>query len=206
MEEVMQDFDEWIKNFKPTKPRYKAVFDNDGTVIGVYPETAVDSNKNSVEIDDETAQLINEGKININSCYIDIDSGTFQIAEIKVLNKIDDILHRVIDKQWSKNIEEDDLYITVNTVEKELTFELSEKYHGTRSSISQTKRKIHWDGSTVMTFLITDYNDPNSILNFVKISIDDLVGKSKSVKLNNLPDRFSVYTKRIFPNYVIEYK
>jgi hypothetical protein len=36
--------------------------------------------------------------------------------------------------------------------------------------------------------------------------IEDLIGKTKIVKNLNLPDDFSVYTRRIFKNYVIDLK
>jgi len=205
MEEL--DFDEWVKNYKPVTPKYFARFQpEDGSIVGIYPETALGDQSNIIEIDDETAMLVYEGKLQLSSCFIDIDSGTFQIAEIKVLNKIDDVLHRIVDKQWSKFEEEEDVFVTMFSEEGKMTIELSEKYNGTRSSSKKSKRKIHWDGSTVMTFLITDYNDPNVIFDVVKIKIDDLIGKSTTLRIKNVPKKFSVYTKRLFPKYILEVK
>jgi len=205
MEEL--DFDEWIKNYQPVKPRYFAKFQpSDGSIVGIYPETALEDKSNTIEVDDETALLVYEGKLQLTSCFIDIDSGSFQIAEVKVLNKIDDVLHRIIDKQWAESDEEEDLFVTVFTNDNKMLIELSEKYNGTRLSVKKAKRKIHWDGSTVMTFLITDYNDPNIIFDVKKIKIDDLIGNSISIHLNELPEKFSIYTKRLFPKYVLEVK
>ncbi len=117
MEEL--DFDDWIKTYKPVKPKYFAKFhQDDGSIVGIYPETALENKTNVVEIDDETAMLVYEGKLQLSSCFIDIDSGSFQIAEVKVLNKIDDVLHRIIDKAWSKSQEEEDLFVTVFSQEK----------------------------------------------------------------------------------------
>lgn len=204
MEEL--DFDEWIKNYQPVKLKYFAKFQPaDGSIVGVYPETALEDKSNTIEIDDETAVLVYEGKLQLNSCFIDIDSGSFQIAEVKVLNKIDDVLHRIIDKQWSVD-DDEDLFVTVSVNDKKMQIELSEKYNGTRASDKKSKRKIHWDGSTVMTFLITDYNDPNIIFDVIKIKIDDLIGKSMSMPIKELPEKFSVYTKRLFPKYILEVK
>ena len=204
MEQV--DFDEWIKTFKPKKIKYYAVFESsDGSIKGVYPESALSEKSHTVEIDDETALLVQEGKIQLSSCFVNLDSGKFEIAEIKVLNKIDDVLHRIIDKKWSNSTEEEDVYVSYNLKTSILKFELSSKFHGTRKSKSSIKRKIHWDGATEMTFLITEYNDPNEIIEVVKLTINDLIGSSKSVKIK-LPDRFSIYTKRIFPNYIFESK
>lgn len=199
------DFDEWIKDYKPTKPKFFISFKpEDGSIIGLYPETALADKKNTIEIDDETATLIYDGKLQISSCYVDLDSGNFQIAEIKVLNKIDDVLHRIIDKKWNADIDEEDISIQYNSVEKTMIFEMSERYQGVKKSSTKSKRKIRWDGSTSMSFLITDYNDPNIMYNVIKIKIDDLVGKSVSVKIDDIPKKFSIYTKRIFPKYIFE--
>jgi uncharacterized protein YifE (UPF0438 family) len=205
MEEL--DFDEWIKTYQPVKPKYFAKFHHeDGSIVGIYPETALEDKSNVIEIDDETAMLVYEGKLQLSSCFIDIDSGSFQIAEVKVLNKIDDVLHRIIDRQWSRNDEEEDLFVTVYPEEKTITIELSEKYNGTRSSTKKSKRKIHWDGSTIMTFLITDYNDPNIIFDVIKIKIDDLINNTVTMKVKDIPEKFSIYTKRLFPRYILEVK
>jgi hypothetical protein len=205
MEEL--DFDEWVKNYKPVTPKYFARFQpEDGSIVGIYPETALEDKSNIIEIDDETAMLVYEGKLQLSSCFIDIDSGTFQVAEIKVLNKIDDVLHRIVDKQWSKFEEEEDVFVTMFSNEGKMIIELSEKYNGTKQSSKKSKRKIHWDGSTVMTFLITDYNDPNIVFEVVKIKIDDLIGKSTTLRIKNIPEKFSVYTKRLFPKYILEVK
>lgn len=202
------DFDDWIKTFTPKPIKYFAIFDpNDGLVTGVYPETVLTEKKFAVEIDNETAILIQEGKLQLSSCFVNLDSGNFEIAEIKVLNKIDDVLHRIIDKKWSLSEDNEDLYVTYDSKKSTIKFELSSKYNGTRKSKTSTKRKIHWDGSTTITFLITEYNDPNELLDVVKFTINDLIKKSKSVKIKTkLPKKFSVYTKRIFPNYVFEEK
>jgi hypothetical protein len=56
-----------------------------------------------------------------------------------------------------------------------------------------------------MNFFITDYNDPNVLFEIVSVRIKDLVGKSKIFK-NIEYKKFSVYTRRLFKNYVIVYK
>lgn len=200
------DFDEWIKNFKPEPVKYFALFDPvNGAISGIYPNTALPESKTLVELDDETAGLIHEGKIQLQNCFVDLDSGKFEIAELKVLNKIDDLLHRIVEKKWS-SIDKEDVYIKYLSTSGSLRFELTDRLGGTRKSGSQSKRKLHWDGSTTMTFLVTEYNDPNVVLEVIKFKIDDLVGKSKTYKMSDIPNKFSVYTKRIFPNYVIEMK
>jgi len=200
------DFDEWIKNFKPPEVKFYALFDPaDGKVSGIYPSGALEDTKNTVEIDQETASLINEGSLKLSSCFVDMSSGSFKIAEIKSLIKIDDVLHRVIAKEWS-DITDPDIAITHDVENKSLIFELSSKYEGTKQSPSASKRKIHWDGSTEMCFLITNYNDPNIIRSMIKFNIEDLVGKSNTFENLPLDGKFSVYTKRLFPLYIIETK
>lgn len=204
MEEI--DFDEWIKTFKIEPVKYFAVFDPvNGSISGVYPNTALPDSKTLVEIDDETAGLIHEGKIQLQNCFVDLDSGKFEIAELKVLNKIDDLLHRIVEKKWSA-MDKEDIYVKYLSTSGSLRFELTDRLGGTKKSGSQSKRKLHWDGSTTMTFLVTEYNDPNIVYEVIRFKIDDIVGKSKTYKLNSVPGKFSLYTKRIFPNYVIESK
>lgn len=200
------DFDEWIKNFKIEPVKYFALFDPvNGSISGIYPNSALPDSKTLIEIDDETAGLIHEGKIQLQNCFVDLDSGKFEIAELKVLNKIDDLLHRIVEKQWA-SMDKEDVYIKYLSTSKSLRFELTDRLGGTKKSGSQSKRKLHWDGSTTMTFLVTEYNDPNIVYDIIRFKIDDIVGKSKTYKLSVTPERFSLYTKRIFPNYIIETK
>jgi hypothetical protein len=200
------DFDEWIKNFKIEPVKYFALFDPvNGSISGIYPNSALPDSKTLIEIDDETAGLIHEGKIQLQNCFVDLDSGKFEIAELKVLNKIDDLLHRIVEKEWS-SMDKEDVYVKYLSTSKSLRFELTDRLGGTRKSGSQSKRKLHWDGSTTMTFLVTEYNDPNIVYDIIRFKIDDIVGKSKTYKLNSTPEKFSLYTKRIFPNYIIETK
>jgi hypothetical protein len=198
------DFDEWIKDFKVPEIKFFAVFDpKTFAVTGVYPEHALSETVNFTEIDREIAESINEGKIQLHSCFVDASSGKFEIAELTNLTKIDDVLHRVIDKQWS-TFDDPDVFIVHNSNDKTLKFELSSKYRGTRKSASDIHRTIRWASGTEMTFLITTYNDPNMIKATIKFSIDDLIGNSKVIDNITLPAKFSIYTKRLFPAYVLE--
>jgi hypothetical protein len=56
-----------------------------------------------------------------------------------------------------------------------------------------------------MNFLITDYNDPNVLYEMISVKINELIGKSKTFE-NIDYDKFSVYTRRLFKNCVIENK
>jgi hypothetical protein len=189
------DFDEWLANYKPPEIKFYAAFNTaTGDVIGIYPSTALPDNVQCVEIDHETAHLINEGKISLNSCFVDMSSGKFEIAEIKRLTKIDDVLHRIIDKSYAGLLEADLMVIRDNN---SLAFELSERYK---------KRKIHWDGSTEMTFLVTEYNDPNVVRHAIKFTVDELVSAPQIFADLDLSKKFSIYTKRLFPVYLFDTK
>jgi hypothetical protein len=68
------------------------------------------------------------------------------------------------------------------------------------------KKRIHWNGDTAMDLYITDYNDPNILHNILKLHVSDLVDVPKIFYDITLPERFSIYTKRIFKHYAVEIK
>jgi hypothetical protein len=68
------------------------------------------------------------------------------------------------------------------------------------------KRKIFWDGETKMDFLLTDYNDPNILFKMISITLSDIIEKSKTINDIEVPENFSLYTRRIFKNYLIDIK
>ena len=208
MEKII-DFDNWLAEYVPLEITYVAVFDpSTGSVISVGPSHAFENEKNKISIDQETAESIIEGKIKINSCVIDLSANTLEIAEIKHIFKIDDVLHRIVDKKWS-TLEKPELYLTYNSTKKFLKIELSEEIGGTKKLPKKFypihKKKIIWDGDTKMNFLITDYNDPNLLFEMISVKINDLIGKSKIFKELEYKN-FSIYTRRIFKNCVIEHK
>ena len=157
---------------------------NTGSVVSVGPSYAFEQETYKLNIDSETALLILEGKIQITSCFVEPDGDTMEISEVRSAIKIDDVLHRIISSEFTEVAP--DVLLTYNG---DLTICLSEEYNG--------KRKVRWDGNTDMNFLITDYNDPNIVYNMFTIKV---------ITNLNIPGKFSVYTRRLFKNYVIEYK
>ena len=120
---------------------------------------------------------------------------------------IDNLLHRIINKEWSE-ISNPDIYIIYNSNNHSLQFEMSEELEGTWKLGKEFKpviRKILWDSETVMNFLITDYNDPNVLYKLISMTIRDLLSRPTIVEIADLPPKFSIYTRRIFKNYVVEY-
>jgi len=204
--ETIEDFDKWLAEYKPPQYDYVAVFDPiSGAVLSVGPEFAFKDEKNKVIIDKNLAQSIIAAEIQIHNCMIDVTSGELEIAEIQTLNKLDDVLHRIISVGYT-DMTNPDVYLTYSKKDKTLKIQLSAEFGGTkRYQNKKSPRNIVWDGNTSMDFLITGYNDPNEILQVVSLTINDLVGKTITIKNINYP-KFSVYTKRLFKKYAIEYK
>ena len=204
--ETVEDFDEWLAEYKPEPVKYVAVYDQlTGAVTSVGPDYAFPNEEYVVSVDNETALLIIAAEIQIHHCQIDVHSGELEIAETRTLNKLDDVLHRIPLIQYA-DISKPDIYLTYTEKNKTLKIQLSTEFGGNKKYKEANKqRKFVWDGSTVMDFLITEYNDPNLIYKMFSVKIDDLVGKTVTVK-NIYYDNFSVYTRRLFKNYVIELK
>lgn len=195
MEQKLMDFDEWIKLPINQTIDYYATFKDDGSLIGVYPSHAVLNNQNKIKIDDEIATAIATGVENLFSYKV--DGPTKKLIKLNKFSthsliKIDDILHRVIDKKWS-NIQDPDIIISHNIKNSTLTFSMSDKY----------STNIIWDGATEMIFLVTAYNDPNVLIHMLSIRAGDITENTKTINLD-LPNRFSVYTRRIFDKYIFE--
>lgn len=205
MEDII-DFDKWFNEYTPPKITYVAVYDiTTGAVKSVGPSHAFENEKHKIVIDADVAESIISSEIKIHHCIIDLDSGTLEIAEIKNVFKIDDVLHRIISKDFFEE-EKVDVYLTHNSQENTLTIKLSNEFGGTYTpTFSSKKRGVIWDGDTEMRFLLTEYNDPNLIFQMFSVKISELLGKTKVI--NNVSySNFSVYTRRLFKNYVIEYK
>jgi hypothetical protein len=206
MEEIIE-FEDFVKNIQLPELTYSATFNpTTGAVVSVGPSHAFVNEQNTISLDKETAEQIIDGTIKVNSCFVDITGGKLEIAEIQSVYKIDDVLHRIIEKKWSA-ITKPEIYISYDKIKKTLTVELTEEYFGTKKVPKKyhpiSKRKVIWSGETEMSFLITDYNDPNILYKMVSLTVSDLVEKKKIFKDIELPDRFSIYTRRIFKNYVL---
>ena len=206
MEQALEDFDQWIQNYELPPAEFVAVFDpNTGSVISVGPSHAFKDQKHKIVIDQELAESIINSEIKINNCVVDINSNTIEVAEIQSVYKIDDVLHRIASTKYS-NIEKPDVYLTHNKKNKTLKIELGKEFGGTKKpKVPYRQRNIIWDGDTVMDFFITEYNDPNLTFETVSVKINELISKSKIIE-NVSYENFSVYTRRLFKNYVIEYR
>jgi hypothetical protein len=190
MEEVI-DFDKWYQDHK-IEIEYWAVYDPEtGKVKGIYPNQSADNFEHKIKIDQETGEAIGDGRISLANCYIDFESDTLEIIEIKSLIKIDDVLHRIIDSYWADSKDPD---LTVKVKGDNLIFSLSDKV--------KSKKRIHYNGDTIMDFYITEYNDPNILFEKFSIQLNQLIEEEKSFQIK-LPKKFSVYTRRIFKKYIL---
>jgi len=205
MEEI-EDFDKWFTNYKLPPVKFVATYNPDtGAVISVGPRHAFKDQKYKILVDKELAESIINAEIKIDNCVVDMNSNTLEVAEIKSVYKIDDVLHRIISKEDSE-ITKPDIYIKYDSKLSTLKIELSTEFGGTRKARAGIKkRNIVWDGDTEMKFFVTEYNDPNLLFEVVTVTINDLIGKYKLITEFTYP-KFSVYTRRLFKNYVIEYK
>jgi hypothetical protein len=202
MEEII-DFDEWIKTAQLPVIEYAVAYDPfTGKVTGVGPIHAFDPEQYTLLIDQDIAEQIINADIKIHNCCVDIHAGTLEIAKTKNLNTM---LHRIVSVEYS-SVKTPEIYLTYSSKNKTIKLQLSTEFGGTKK-FKQTgkKRNIVWDGNITMNFLVTEYNDPNLIFDMFCVKINELVGKTKIIKNIN-HDKFSVYTRRLFKNYVIQYK
>ncbi len=206
MEEIKEIFDDIVLD----PVTYVAEFEPEsGIVTAVGPTSAFKNVPNVISIDKDLAEMIIEGQINIVNCAVDTRNLTFELLEKKTVSKIDDVLHRVINKDWSE-IDNPDIYISFDKSKNDLTFELTEEFGGTfilpEKYQPVTKRKIIWDGETVLNFYVTEYNDPNILYKKYNILLKDLVDSKITYNNVQMPDRFSIYTRRVLKNYILEIK
>jgi len=209
-EAAMQQLAELIAEIKLPEVTYAVMYDPvTGEVKSVGPSEAFTKDDYTIPIDEQTAIDIIESRININHCFVDLDSSELEIVESRNVFKIDDILHRVPLAQWSE-IEKSDIYISYYPAGSKLVVQLSEEFHGTKKLPEKFKnvhrRRTRWSGDTNLIFFVTEYNDPHAIKEIVTFKIDDLIGSTKIINNIVLPKRFSIFTRRIFKNYVMDIK
>lgn len=192
MEEIiLEDFDQWIKKAVPPKEEYCVTYDNVGNITGVHPFYEDNSFVNPLKIDNNLAVDIFNGSELITSYKVDTFSKTLVKLNKVDIVKMDDILHRIIDKKWSA-ITDPDVIVKYDTENKQLSFSMNQKY-----------QDAIWNGNPEVEFLITGYNDPNILKYMISLRIDEISKNTKIIDLD-IPGKFSVYTRRVFKNYIFE--
>jgi hypothetical protein len=189
MEELIQ-LDDFSDIVIP-KTVFVALYEEDtGKVISVGPDLSFKDKKNKILVDEETALSIIKGDVSIGNCFVDPDTNKLEIVENKTFLKIDDILHRVPDSRFTE-LERIDVLIKHNL--NSLEFNLVCK-----------PEKI---SSSELSFLLTDYNDPNVLYQRINISKQSLINGPVLVNIEDDVTDFSIFTKRIigtYLNYLIE--
>lgn len=194
------DFDQWIASYQPPEIRYYVKFNNTGSVIGLYPSAKEITDDDMLEIKLETALLIQEGKINLHCCYVDLENKEFGILK-KILRNDAGPLHRIVESKYAEN-KNFDIILTFD--KGQLIVELAKKYGGTKTTKEKNKKPLKWSKDTQISFLVTSYNDPNIPYTDIKFSLGQLLGAKFVYQLDkDIPEDFSVYTRKIFSNYVI---
>lgn len=187
-------FDDWIKTLEVFEETYFFEFDNDGNVLALHPGQVVSGIKNKIQVDNSIALAIYENGETLRHYKVDVISGRIikvNLSSITGLHKIDDVLHRVIDKRWS-NVTKPDISIEYNRTESLLTFK-----------INPLLKTVEWQGDQEMVFLITEYNDPNVLQEMISFNVNELVKYPQRITVE-LPEKFSIYTRRIFDKYTYE--
>lgn len=201
MEETVLDFDKWIEEHQTIEVQYYAVYNDDGVVTGIYPERIVSDKQNKVLVDKETAELIHNGTLQLHLCRVSVLEKKFLTSYEK---EIDDVLHRIPDKRWSSE-KYFDFYIDYYRKESKIILALSSKYNGIRDSgtpISVPINNLH----TEINLIFSEYNDPNKPYYNIKIKVEELVNKEKLINNIELPEKFSVFTRRFFDTYIVDVK
>jgi transcriptional regulator len=205
MEQSIVKMAKWTGGFTLKDVQHWAVFNPEsGKIIGIYPGRSANEFKSKVKVEPELIEAVNRGEVQLDMCSVNLIDGELSIVQSQSLTTMDDVLHRIVEQKWSKS-DDAEIFIKYSRDTKKLKISLTEKFYGKRKSKTKTsKRKIFWTDNAEMSFLITDYNDPNIIHSTVTLHLNELVGKDKVLKDVELPENFSVYTKRLFKNYVIE--
>lgn len=182
-------------------PEFGAVYDPlTLSILKIGQKIFLDDDVNIIDADFDLAMKVITGDICITKCYADLEKFTVKIIEEKSLTLIEDILHRIPDIEYSK-YETHDILVTIKN--NSIIFELNSELGGTYQQ-STIKKLVTWNDTTKLNFLLTAYNDPHIIYNIVEFSLSELIGKYKLVTVDNLPDRFSIFTNRLFKSYAIK--
>lgn len=190
VEQAEREFQEWLKTIQVPEEKYYVSFDDRGQLLELSPTFS----QEKVEIDKEIALSIYEGTATLKSFKVNTETLEIEKNNDLIYNnltRIDDILHRVIEKKWSK-VEKPDISIFYDRKQSDMTFK-----------INPLLKTVDWLGDRELVFLLTDYNDPNVLYAKTKFSVDEIISYPQIFKID-LPEKFSVYTRRIFNRYTLE--
>jgi hypothetical protein len=194
MEEI-ENFDEWLKNLVIPEIEYYAIFDiYTGSVTGIYPSHSAQFIENKILIDQDLAENIFNGLIPLHICFVEEINGNLELIQTQVIKKIDDILHRVIDKEYA-DFNDPDLVIQFDNLNKKIIFLLDDKIKS---------KKIKWNGNTEVKFILSEYNDPYKFFQVISFKLEELYNNKLEFMYTGTCNNFSIFTSRIFKKNVLE--
>lgn len=204
MEEVL-DFDEYIKNLSNIDRVYHLRFNlNSGRILELTPAIKrLITEKDLLEISVEEARDILNSSLGLLSYRVDITGKTKTLVPTTNIETgsskfvIDDVLYRIPLLEFS-DIKNPDVRVTYIRKEKKLKLIF-------KKNLKSKDKFMFSDG--LVKFFITDYNDPNILLE-KPIEVNIVTSKINTFEIKNmiLPENYSIYTRRIFDRYILENK
>lgn len=178
-----------------TEPDFFAIY-NPITleVFGVYPSHAAEQIDHKIKIDQHLANLIFDGTVPLTTCFVDTTTESPTVIQQKIITKIDDILHRIPDSNYSKNTNPD-VIVSYDQLSKQIEI-----------SVSDTVKKIKWANETNLKFIVSAYNDPHKIYQLINITLSSLLNTPYTIMYTGPDNAFSVFTSRVFKTYIFENK
>lgn len=180
---------------------FSAVYDPETLKVTQIGQTCfLDTDVNIIPVDMDLALKVLTGKIQLTKCFANLEKFEVEVIQQHSLEKLEDVLHRIPDIQYSKH-EHYDLICTIK--KNTIVFELSSELGGTYKQ-SQIKKKIVWNANTTLHFMLTDYNDPHIIYYTFSFALHDLLEKPKIFSEIKFPKQYSIFTDRLFKSYAIK--
>jgi len=181
-----------------TDLEFRAVFDDTGKILSVGPEDATTHLFNQIPIDKQIVDELISGNLGLDSIFVDFDKDgvlSVQVAQVQSIINVDNILHQVNIYPKSPDNKIADILISVNLEQKTITFNFIKKI---------VTRKTEWSPEMFMSFLVTGYNDPNEIYEILNFQFEEINTGPKIFENVEIPQNFSIYTRRIFKEYIVE--
>ena len=186
-------FDELKLNLPETK-YYVEYHEESGTLLKIFSSNAFSFPKNYVEIPVETAEGIETGKIKSKDLAVDVINKKLLYNGV---GKTQAQFYKIPLTDFS-NITTPDIYLSF--INSELSIELTTRFGGTHGETTSTI--VNCPDNIVLYFFITKYNDPTTVFEIINLKVADLKNKCYNIKLDL--ESFSVFTNRIFNEYVLD--
>jgi hypothetical protein len=134
------------------------------------------------------------GETLMSSCFADTDNNVVSYKRLATLNALDNIVYRIPEKQYCDAVDPD-VYIIFNIQKNEFKISLS---------LLARKQLSKFPIDSVISFTITEYNDPYKPIQVIKYPITKLLASRRAKKYVGTNMNISIFTKRIFKCYVFE--